>query len=136
MIDVDSVALAVAVERYLDERHATRFYVGGTLVPKGGDERTVVENGVRKLVAGVLDLIEQPGPEPEGFAPAVGPHYSRAALDVLAERKRQVAVEGFTPEHDMAHAPGDLAAAGAAYCHATRTPGAVGERHAGGLAVG
>ena len=34
---------------------------------------------------------------------------------IAAERDRQVTEEGFTPEHDDAHIPGDLARAGAAY---------------------
>ncbi|HLH95045.1 MAG TPA: hypothetical protein VKW08_07995 [Xanthobacteraceae bacterium] len=40
---------------------------------------------------------------------------SAAALAVLAERRRQIDAEGWTAEHDDAHAPGDLARAGAAY---------------------
>jgi hypothetical protein len=40
---------------------------------------------------------------------------SAAAADVLAERERQVNVEGWTPEHDDAHAADELARAAAAY---------------------
>jgi hypothetical protein len=38
-----------------------------------------------------------------------------AACDVLAERDRQIGVEGFTADHDDAHIRGELAAAAAAY---------------------
>ena len=38
-----------------------------------------------------------------------------AAGDVLAERARQVTVEGWTPEHDDEHDDGELAGAAAAY---------------------
>ena len=38
-----------------------------------------------------------------------------AAQDVLAERRRQVEGEGWTPEHDDEHDPGELSAAGSAY---------------------
>jgi hypothetical protein len=38
-----------------------------------------------------------------------------AHADVLAERKRQVDAEGWTPEHDDEHNGGELAAAAAAY---------------------
>lgn len=55
-----------------------------------------------------------PVPEPE--IP-----YSRAAVDVLAERRRQVEAEGRTPEHDDEHAMGDLAIAGA--CYAAKASG-------------
>lgn len=38
-----------------------------------------------------------------------------AARDVLAERQRQISVEGWTPEHDDEHKNGDLAIAAACY---------------------
>ncbi len=40
---------------------------------------------------------------------------TKAAQDVLAERKRQMEVEGWTPEHDDEHAMGELAMAAALY---------------------
>ena len=40
---------------------------------------------------------------------------SMAARDVLAERKRQVEAEGWTPEHDDKHAKGEMAKAAASY---------------------
>lgn len=41
-----------------------------------------------------------------------------AALDVLAERQRQIDAEGWTPEHDDDHGQGEMAEAGACYAHA------------------
>jgi hypothetical protein len=38
-------------------------------------------------------------------------------LAVAAERRRQIEVEGWTPEHDDAHRVGEMADAGAAYAH-------------------
>lgn len=38
-----------------------------------------------------------------------------AALDVLAERRRQAEVEGWTPEHDDQHRTGGMAVAAACY---------------------
>lgn len=38
-----------------------------------------------------------------------------AWLDVIAERERQIAAEGWTPEHDDEHDTGELAAAAACY---------------------
>jgi len=35
--------------------------------------------------------------------------------EIVAERKRQIEVEGWTPEHDDDHAEGDLARAAACY---------------------
>ncbi|MGE3990353.1 DUF7220 family protein [Pseudorhodoplanes sp.] len=40
---------------------------------------------------------------------------SPGALAIVAERRRQIEAEGWTPEHDLAHAPGELAKAGASY---------------------
>ncbi|WP_101339735.1 hypothetical protein [Cereibacter azotoformans] len=40
---------------------------------------------------------------------------SKAAQDVLAERARQISVEGWTPEHDDEHTLGELGLAAALY---------------------
>ena len=53
----------------------------------------------------------QSAPRPDG-ASVEGP---RAWTDVLAERRRQVAVEGFTAEHDDTHDDGQLALAACCY---------------------
>jgi hypothetical protein len=44
--------------------------------------------------------------------------FSQAALDVTAERRRQISAEGWTPEHDDEHQDGELSAAAAAYAWA------------------
>ena len=44
---------------------------------------------------------------------------TKAALDVLAERRRQIEAEGWTPEHDDEHSKGQLAAAAACYALAS-----------------
>lgn len=48
---------------------------------------------------------------------------NKAALDVLAERSRQIAKEGWTPEHDDEHTDGQMAAAAASYAVASAAPG-------------
>lgn len=40
---------------------------------------------------------------------------SKAAQDVLAERRRQIETEGWTPEHDDEHALGEIASAAGCY---------------------
>jgi hypothetical protein len=52
---------------------------------------------------------------------------TQAARDVLAERCRQVEQEGWTPEHDDAHAEGQMAGAAACYAVADITHWARGE---------
>lgn len=54
-------------------------------------------------------------PAPKGISR--GP--TQAVLDVLAERRRQVEAEGWTPEHDDEHAEG-LACAAACYAAGSR----------------
>lgn len=46
---------------------------------------------------------------------------TKAAVDVLAERQRQMKAEGFTPAHDDLHTDGQLARAAAAYAVAADT---------------
>ncbi|MDP0929033.1 hypothetical protein Q0601_17750 [Paracoccus onubensis] len=41
--------------------------------------------------------------------------HSKAVEDVLAERRRQIEAEGWTPEHDDGHENGDLSRAAACY---------------------
>lgn len=42
---------------------------------------------------------------------------SNALQDIAAERKRQIAVEGWTPDHDDEHDDGELAKAAACYAN-------------------
>lgn len=48
-------------------------------------------------------------------AHTAGMRSSMAVADVLAERRRQVDAEGWTPEHDDQHSAGELADAAAIY---------------------
>lgn len=43
---------------------------------------------------------------------------TQAAIDVLAERARQISAEGWTPEHDDAHDNGEMARAASCYADA------------------
>lgn len=52
-----------------------------------------------------------PAPQPVQAVPMTG-----AASDVLAERRRQVEAEGWTPEHDDEHSDAGMAIAAAVYC--------------------
>ncbi|WP_353622156.1 hypothetical protein [Citrobacter sp. CK196] len=49
--------------------------------------------------------------------------FNPAILDVIAERQRQKAVEGWTSEHDDLHDSGELAGAAACYAHYTNARG-------------
>ncbi|HEP9311155.1 TPA: hypothetical protein VDV40_000174 [Pseudomonas aeruginosa] len=48
-------------------------------------------------------------------AAAPGTEVPQAWLDVQTERRRQINVEGWTPEHDDAHSHGEMARAAACY---------------------
>jgi hypothetical protein len=51
-----------------------------------------------------------------------GQGLSQASLDVLAERRRQIEAEGWTPEHDDTHDAAELALAAGAYCQSAAKP--------------
>lgn len=53
--------------------------------------------------------------QPADLVQAKDAALSDAARDVLAERRRQISAEGWTPEHDDLHADGAIARAAAAY---------------------
>lgn len=53
---------------------------------------------------------------------------SSGALAIVAERRRQIEQEGWTPDHDLAHKPGELAKAGACYAMARGTQVLHGDR--------
>ncbi|MGC3576545.1 hypothetical protein ACPTKM_04120 [Pseudomonas aeruginosa] len=72
----------------------------------------------RALAMAVADAGQCKAPEislAELLAAAPGKEVPQAWLDVQAERKRQVEVEGWTPEHDDKHNGGELADAAACY---------------------
>jgi len=69
---------------------------------------------VLQQVSAALALIDQPAapqPTPEAVA--------RAALDILAERRRQVETEGWAPQYDDQWTDGQLALAAGAYALAS-----------------
>jgi hypothetical protein len=47
---------------------------------------------------------------------------SQAALDVMAERQRQITAEGWTPDHDDEHTDGEMAMAAACYAASSMSP--------------
>jgi len=73
--------------------------------------------GVLKQHRYVLDLYRAAIPAPPEPA---SQGVSDAARGVLAERERQVSVEGWTPDHDDEHASGSMAIAAACYALTTR----------------
>jgi len=81
----------------------------------------ITGEGERPLGAGWLAITEAeyaklsaaPAPEWQGM---------ESARDVIAERRRQIEAEGWTPEHDDAHKDGSLADAAACYAAAAELP--------------
>jgi hypothetical protein len=75
------------------------------------DGRPVSTADLARLVTALASL-----PAPAGDVP--GEAQTKAARDVLAERRRQVEAEGWTSEHDDAHGKGEIARAAATYAMA------------------
>ncbi|UYW25733.1 DUF551 domain-containing protein [Methylorubrum extorquens] len=84
-LDLDSCSLAVGIYRAMTEAHAKEI---ATLSPAPA------------ATPGVPDTVRA---------------LSEAAKDVLAERRRQVTAEGWSPEHDDTHSRGEMAQAAACY---------------------
>jgi len=61
-------------------------------------------------------------PAPAASQATAGDALSQAARDVLAERRRQIDAEGWTPEHDDEHSRGEMALAAACYAVADNDP--------------
>jgi hypothetical protein len=84
----------------------------------------------RKMMAHMDDKAPATEPVSVGFDLATGSDQAvatifnptRATLDVLAERHRQISEEGWTPEHDDQHLNGDMALAAATYAVASTYP--------------
>jgi len=80
-------------------------------------ERTWPESGPLDMghgarIAAAIRTLSSPDPADAG---KVEGEQSAAARDVLAERRRQVEAEGWTPEHDDQHSNGEMARAASCY---------------------
>lgn len=87
------------------------------------EARRKVEDYIDVLHAMAADRDERV--EAEAFVMLLKLHdqvHQSSAADVLAERRRQVEVEGWTSEHDDAYGEGELARAAAAYAYASALP--------------
>ncbi|WP_025139614.1 hypothetical protein [Achromobacter sp. DH1f] len=100
------------------------FPMGTPLLPgthtlyAGG--RTPVETPVASIQVPTGDSWRE-GAAGRRPAPAADDAQTAAARDVLAERHRQISVEGWTPEHDDAHTDGALAQAAACYAASSQS---------------
>lgn len=77
---------------------------------------------VYDLIAAVRYYASTPAPAQQERGPMTD-----AARDLLAERQRQISVEGWGPEHDDEHGQGEMAAAAACYALHTEPVGNVGD---------
>jgi hypothetical protein len=84
---------------------------------KPSDALTWAEKEIANLRAAIARA-----PLPEQDDDARDAALTQAARDVLAERRRQVEVEGWTPEHDDAHGDGQMAVAAGYYALACGWP--------------
>jgi len=86
------------------------------LTPQAAQAEPVAPNDWEHYPAVLRRAIdEHVASHPVSSRTASGRPFTRACLDVLAERRRQVEVEGWTPKHDDEHQGGGMAFAAAAY---------------------
>ncbi|OFC63055.1 ead/Ea22-like family protein [Candidatus Erwinia dacicola] len=73
--------------------------------------------------AAVLALLDELEAAEKRIAELEATSFSKAAIDVLAERQRQQSAEGWTTEHDDDHSCGEMALAASSYAqYAHRKP--------------
>jgi hypothetical protein len=88
-------------------------------VKSGECEDALSVERVSKVVADCLrDAWDEVANTRAALTPPAPP--TSAALDVLAERARQISAEGWVPEHDDEHSGGQLALAAACYASPVR----------------
>lgn len=102
------------------------FWFGGTTKER---REAIKECLTEEEVIAFLDAEMAAGPKPpakptQSAQPQAVQPLTDAAKDVLAERQRQISVEGWTPEHDDEHRPGELALAAACYAAFSNPEGA------------
>ncbi|MBG4448676.1 hypothetical protein I5F71_03050 [Pseudomonas aeruginosa] len=89
------------------ENNRLRYYHDGNVWHWQGDGGDHLESLCCPVVIEPADLLAMHASSDQPL--------NKAAGDVLAERRRQVEAEGWTPEHDDQHDTGDMAAAAACY---------------------
>lgn len=94
---------------------AVAMVANALVLPLFGYTPTLAENVLLTCIYTVISIAR--GYALERLFEAMGwrTRMSAFALAVLAERQRQIHVEGWSTEHDDQHKQGDLACAGAAY---------------------
>lgn len=75
------------------------------------------EDGRRPDGPGLSHSVSSPSVSPAAAASIPGAGAPAAWIDVLAERRRQVSEEWWTPQHDDKHTEGEIARAGACYAY-------------------
>ena len=99
----------------LERLRADLHTIGADLTGEQGKAASWLDVATGR-VANVSSVLASATPaQPAGAVPDGLRALSEAAKDVLAERQRQVDVEGWTAEHDDTHAQGELARAAACY---------------------
>ncbi len=107
--------------RWVNSTYGIRAGHQATVIESMSDERyvSVVFDGSRE-VADILKSLFLPARRAALSPGGCDARQSQAASDVLAERRRQIESEGWTPEHDDTHRRGEMATAAACYAVASQ----------------
>lgn len=120
MSNIDKRALREAADGVLQKYGSEWFETGSQLC-------TVHKSKIELIAAAnpatVLALLEELEAAEKRIAELEATAFSKAAIDVLAERQRQQSAEGWTTEHDDDHSCGEMALAASSYAqYAHRKP--------------
>ncbi|MGO8093171.1 hypothetical protein [Rhizobium leguminosarum] len=109
--------LIKALSRLTDSRHSD-----GVSSLVSAEDRGAIINGCYDLM-----IASRQAPAPQAG--------SQAAIDVAAERRRQVESEGWTPEHDDQHTDASMALAAGSYCESAARPTILAKKPGSAFAV-
>lgn len=116
-LDYGLKLIAEAIEEHFGDRDdAYKYEIGDTTIHDVWEAydalTTAIGAGEQAVAVKPLELFARPAALSGSGA---GGWRTKASDDVLAERKRQVEAEGWTPEHDDGHDKGEMALAAACY---------------------
>ena len=89
---------------------------------KHAADELALAQSYRDTYKGILDELQERGLTP-------------GTIDIIKERRRQIAAEGWTPEHDDEHTDGSLALAAGSYCESAARPKILARKPGGAFAI-
>jgi hypothetical protein len=113
----DALSTADRMQRNRDYNRAILMQIGALLGPEAHicDDGTTVDEPLVAKVVELVEALKRERGEARAALALIRKSTDDAMADILAERRRQIEVEGWTPQHDDAHKAGDMLSAAMCY---------------------